>query len=64
MVSLDSTPHIVPNRLVIPLPLSSRRKANSLAILNAKSKSLEVGNCVGGVIWLTLDGKGTKDSII
>ena len=32
MVSLDSTPHIVPNRLVIPLPLSSRRKATSSAL--------------------------------
>ena len=32
MVSLDSTPHIVPNRLVIPLPLSSRRKAPSSAL--------------------------------
>ena len=32
MVSLYSTPHIVPNRLVIPLPLSSRRKATSSAL--------------------------------
>ena len=43
-----------------------RKKYNICAreMLTNLDATVFSSNCVGGVIWLTLDGKGTKDSII